>query len=301
MRHQLNRILCSTDFSDLSDQTISYGIALAKAFDAKLFISHIIDLPFAAVDGGMPIDPGEQQDRMTAFAYKHLESFFDGETVSWEPWIATGNTVDEITHLVHKKRIDLVISATHGRSGLKRLLLGSVTEELMRVLPCPLLIIKARPDCPGKVGFSPKRILVGCDFSADSRPGLPVRPGPGPGVRGGTPPGPCAGAPGLSGCRGCPDRIPECHAGQIREKLDRMVPEEARNWCRPVVTLREGKPDEELSRYAEINEMDLMVLGVHGHSLVEALFIGSTTDRVARRSPCPVLAVRPLPQKEDVK
>ena len=298
MRHQLNRILCSTDFSDLSDQTIPYGIALAKAFGAKLFISHIIDLPFAAVDGGMPIDPGEQQDRMTAFAYKHLEPFFEGTTVSWEPWIATGNTADELMQLVHRKRIDLVISATHGRSGLKRFLLGSVAEKLMRVLPCPLLIIKAKPDGPEKIEFSLRRILVGCDFSADSDLAFQYGLGLAQEFEAELHLVHVLEPPAYPDAEAALTESRNAMRAQIREKLDRMVPEEARNWCRPIVTLREGKPDEELSRYAEINEMDLMVLGVHGHSLVEALFIGSTTDRVARRSPCPVLAVRPLPPKE---
>jgi nucleotide-binding universal stress UspA family protein len=53
-----------------------------------------------------------------------------------------------------------------------------------------------------------------------------------------------------------------------------------------------------LTRYADNNDMDLMVVGVRGHGLVETLFVGSTTDRVARRSPCPVLSVRPV-VKED--
>jgi nucleotide-binding universal stress UspA family protein len=81
---------------------------------------------------------------------------------------------------------------------------------------------------------------------------------------------------------------------ELRRKLTQMVPEEARNWCRPVSVLLEGKSDAEINRYAELNDIDLIVLGVRGHGLVESLLIGSTTDRVARQAPCPVLSVRPL-------
>lgn len=75
-----------------------------------------------------------------------------------------------------------------------------------------------------------------------------------------------------------------------------MVPEDARDWCKPKVTLLGGQPHEELTKYAVVNNLDLIVLGVRGQSLVEKLFVGSTTDRVIRRAPCPVLSVRPMVQ-----
>ena len=81
MRIQLNRILCATDFSELSNQTISFGIALAKTFNARLFVCHIIDLPFAAMNGEVQIDPIEQQNRMVAYAQEQLAQLFEEESV----------------------------------------------------------------------------------------------------------------------------------------------------------------------------------------------------------------------------
>jgi nucleotide-binding universal stress UspA family protein len=78
---------------------------------------------------------------------------------------------------------------------------------------------------------------------------------------------------------------------QIRDKLKKMVPTEAFNWCTPQTVLLDGPSHEELIRYAKKNKMDLIVLGVRGQGLVERLFIGSTTDRVVRQTPCPVLSV----------
>jgi nucleotide-binding universal stress UspA family protein len=71
-----------------------------------------------------------------------------------------------------------------------------------------------------------------------------------------------------------------------------MVPEEARAWCTPVPTLLAGAPHEELTKYAVVNDIDLIILGVRGHGLVETVLVGSTTDRVIRRAPCPVLSVQ---------
>ena len=304
MRIRMNRILCATDFSDLSNRTISFGVALAKTFSAKLFVCHIIDLPFAAMNGEVQLDPIEQQNRMMTYAREQLAQLFEKEALAWEPLVSIGHTADEIARMVENHRIDLAVSATHGRSGLKRLLLGSVTERLMRILSCPLLIIKdleGRDTGAKETLFPPRRILVGCDFSSDSDLAFQY---------------------GLAMAQEFEAELHLVHVieppvyqnvltsdlstgghgkksmvDQLTGKLARMVPVEARNWCDLTTALREGKPDEELTQYAELNDMDLIVLGVHGHGLVESLFIGSTTDRVARRSPCPVLSIRPVAKR----
>ncbi|MBW2370396.1 MAG: universal stress protein, partial [Deltaproteobacteria bacterium] len=63
MRVKLDRILCTTDFSAFSNYTIPYGIALAKEYGSKLFVCHVIELPFAAMYGEVQLDPIEQQNR----------------------------------------------------------------------------------------------------------------------------------------------------------------------------------------------------------------------------------------------
>ena len=300
MRIDLNGILCATDFSDFSNRTIPYGIALAEQFEAKLFVCHVIDLPFAGMTGEVQLDPIEQQHRMVDYAHGQLAELFANETIDWEPLVTIGHTADEIDRLVRNNGVDLVISATHGRSGIKRFLLGSVTERMMRTLPCPILVVREKKEeliGPAKVAFSPKRILVGCDFSPDSD---------------------LAHQYGLSLAQEVEAELHLAHVVEppiyqnvitnhmeaaanprepiltiLKDKLDQMVPEDACHWCKPATILLEGKPDEELTHYATLNNIDLVVLGVRGHSLVENLFIGSTTDRVARSAPCPVLAVRP--------
>ena len=64
MRVQMKNILCATDFSDFSNHTIPYGVALAKEFDAKLYICHVIDLSSIAIYGEFQLNPVDQQNRI---------------------------------------------------------------------------------------------------------------------------------------------------------------------------------------------------------------------------------------------
>ena len=81
--------------------------------------------------------------------------------------------------------------------------------------------------------------------------------------------------------------------GMIKEKLNSLVPTEAMAWIKLKTNLLVGKPYAELIRYAEINDIDMISLGIRGHGMVEELLVGSTTDRVIRQSPCPVLSICP--------
>ena len=298
MRKQFKNVLCATDFSDFSNHTVSYGVALAREFEAKLTICHVIDLSSVTIYGEFQLDPVGQQNRIMEDANKQLEELTGNQPVAWEPLITVGKPADEIARAVSEKAIDLVITATRGRSGLKRIILGSVTERLMRTLTCPLLVIGSpEHESVNAEGwdFKLKKILVGCDFSPDSvqafSHGLslaqefeselhlahviepPSQPDLGKGDTSVT------------------VEIQEDYRDLLTQRLRDMVPEEAGNWCTPQTSLMEGHPYEELVNYAEENEIDMIVLGVRGHGLVKTLFLGSTTDRVVRKSPCPVLSV----------
>lgn len=301
MKMQLKRIICTTDFSDVSDEALAFGVAMAGELRARLFLCHVIDLSSVAMYGEGFSDPLAQERRITSYAEAHLREFMEGRSVEWEPLITLGHTADEIARAAGEKQADLVVSATHGRSGLKRLVLGSVTERLMRTLPCPLLVVRGlKKDYATDQGegFRFHRILVGCDFSSSSALALQY---------------------GLSLAQEFESEIHLVHViepavykdllkpvkdekdpsqedlrKKLREKLGEMIPEEAHNWCTPEITLLAGLAHEELTKYAVVHQVDLMVLGVRGAGLVESLFVGSTTDRVVRQAPCPVLCVRSL-------
>jgi nucleotide-binding universal stress UspA family protein len=86
---------------------------------------------------------------------------------------------------------------------------------------------------------------------------------------------------------------------KLKDQLEELVPEEAYNWCKPKTRLLSGVAQEELVKFADIQDIDLVILGVRGTSLVESMFIGSTTERVMRKSRCAVMSVRPISKSGD--
>jgi len=301
MRMHLNKIICATDFSELSNHAIAYGVSLAREFKAKLYLCHVIDLSSATIYGEATFGFEPQIIRMEDYAHERLNRIMAEHQIEWEPLVTTGSAADEVTRLAEEKGMDMAIAATRGRSGLKRFILGSVTEHLMRTLPCPLLTVHGPKKGPAvsidqKIEF--KRILVGADFSPDSNLAFQY---------------------GLSmaqefqselhlvhvieppvykdipkSVEGAREIIRKSLYKQLNDKLEGMVPIDALNWCKPKTTLLAGYPHEELSKYADLQNIDLLVLGVRGHSLMESLFVGSTTERVIRKATCAVLSVRPM-------
>ena len=298
MRVEINSIFCATDISDFSNHAVSWGISLAQEFSAKLYVCHVVDFPTSITYGDGPIFFVDQQSQAIGNANQQLKQLVGDKEVQWEPLVTIGHAGDEISRLAKQKGADLAISATHGRSGLKRLILGSVTERLMRTLHCPLLIVRGPKydvNILSTKGLIFKKILVGCDFSEDSF---------------------LAFQHGLSLAQEFQSELHLVHVMEppvymdmfktsieygeelkmdlqtrIKDKLEKMVPTEAFNWCTPQTVLLDGPSHDELIRYAKNNDIDLIVLGIRGQGLVERLFIGSTTDRVVRQTPCPVLSV----------
>lgn len=291
MKTKIHRILCATDFSDVSRIVVPYSIELAAELNAELYVCHVIDLPTISVYGEAVFDPITQQQRFMDFARREIEKEIQDAPVETTPLVTIGHSTEEITRLASDYDVDLVVAATHGRSGLKRLFLGSVTARLMRILSCPILVLRTIEELekPHRQTIPFKRILVGCDFSRDSDAALQRS---------------------LNIAQEFESELHLVHVVEsgepasgdlneaIREKLSSMVPEDAMNWCEGVKTsVLEGKPHAELIRYADIHEIDLIALGVRGQGMVESLFVGSTTDRVVRRAPCPVLSVNPGPRE----
>ena len=306
MKVNFDNILCTTDLSELSNRSIAAGVALAKEFNAKLYVCHVVDLTIQAAYGDVVLAPLELQNQTTQYAHDHISEFIGEQDVNWEALVTTGHPSDEIAKLVSEHRIDLTVVATHGRSGLKRLVLGSVTERLMRILPCPILIVKSLESDTAPIqhiGLNIEKILVGCDFSPYSELAFQY---------------------GLSLAQEFESEVHLVHVietpaykgmmkfsidpgeefknelhARIEEKLSLMIPTDSMAWCDPKIVLLNGYPHEEIIRHASLNNIDLIVLGIRGRNLIEALFTGSTTDRVLRQSNCPVLSVCPIAEKED--
>lgn len=300
MRMPLKHIICATDFSECSRLAVPYGVLLAREFGAKLYVCHIVDLPTVLAYGEAIRDLRHDEKRLMREAEEQIATLMSDYAVDWEPLVTGGHAGNEIERLAAEKSADLVITATHGRSGLKRLVLGSVTEQLMRRLLCPLLVVRSTEEEPATVGgkrIELKKILVGCDFSLDSDLGFQYALSLAQQFQSELhlahviePPiyrelGRTDGREWVSGEKDLRERL--------KEQLSQMVPEDALHWCTPKSVLLAGQPHEELSKYALVNDMDLIVLGFRGRGLMETLFVGSTTARAIRNATCPVLSVQP--------
>lgn len=325
MRIQPGKIMCAIDFSDFTHMIVSHGKSLAKEFHAKLYLCHIV--PTLMVSGPMSslIDYAGIENEHINHARERLEKIIKKFDIQCDIIVSVGNPADEIDQIVREIKIEMVIAATNGGSGVIRFLIGSVTNKLTKILSCPLLVLHAKEDgsiSRAEEGIKLNRILVGCDFSPDSSLAFdyalslaqefqtqlylahvvgPMEPvefmisdpvilhdNRFPVWTG-------------SGYQFPEEKSPDETRQkknqwfkQIETRLLEMVPEDGRDWCTPVTVVLEGQPYQELINYAKKINADMIVLGLRGHSLLEKFLVGSTTDRIISRASCSVLAVRQI-------
>jgi nucleotide-binding universal stress UspA family protein len=135
---KLQKILVPLDFSDCSKKALQYGITLAKQFGAELILIHVLE-PYALVPEAMPYDFEHIND-----AKEELELLrkFILPPVRARAQLRTGTTDAEIANAAKEFEVDLIVISTHGRKGLSRLVLGGTTEKVVRIAPCPVLIVR---------------------------------------------------------------------------------------------------------------------------------------------------------------
>lgn len=143
---KLKRILCPTDFSEFSHKSVLYGCELAGAFHAELHLLHVLQdynalapatgESFAVFTDWLPQLTAQAMERMAKFPgpnWEHLRV---------ERSTCVGAAVDEIVKYAQAHDIDLIVQSTHGRTGLKHFLMGSVAESIVRYAPCPVLTVR---------------------------------------------------------------------------------------------------------------------------------------------------------------
>jgi len=135
-------VLIPTDFSECSQRSQQYGLAVAEKFQAKPYIVHIWELPTA--EGILPVEAYPEmvfteEQKATKERLTRLTDKLNTQGIDAEPIFAFGKLYVEIVKAVADLEVDLIVLATHGRGGFSHLLLGSVAEKVMRLAPCPVL------------------------------------------------------------------------------------------------------------------------------------------------------------------
>lgn len=294
------KILCPVDFSESSDRALDYALALAKRHGGRVVVMHVLPTVLADPEAypyltEPVLASGEARDR----AYRRLGDFVhraltDG--IGAEVILEDGDVVEEVLKKAERRETDLVVMGTHGRRGFQRLLLGSVTERVLRQSEAPVLSISPSAPKIGKERGPFQRILCPVDFSPSSLAGLSL----GLALREGNaellvlhvvefylPP-----ALGEAVAFDVTD-LRGRHRLEGQAKLEKLVPEEARAHTRlETVVLESGSPYQEILKMAEREGQDLIVIGVSGRSSADLMFFGSTANHVVRAAACPVLTVR---------
>jgi nucleotide-binding universal stress UspA family protein len=143
----IRKILCTTDFSEAAEQGVKAADELARHFGAELYLVHVV-APLPTVPGG-PAPTGfhipSVLKEIKDAALKSLEQLIKREIsmrVRIEPVVLAGDPAYEIAQAAADNRVDLIVMATHGQSGWKKIVAGSVTEKVVRVAPCAVLAVR---------------------------------------------------------------------------------------------------------------------------------------------------------------
>lgn len=292
------RVLFPTDFSTCANLALPYAVGWAARMDAELFMLHVIVL-----HGYEPLDDGQgfpsQQDVYEIFrrsAEEKLASLEQDHPAIVSQIHRRGvAAAPEILDYAREHDIDLIVMATHGRRGARRLLVGSVTEEVVRKASCPVLAVHTRGDeAPDHEAI--RRILVPLDFSAGSDAAISCARSLG-GLFGAKldllhvieqPPFPVfyEAVGGFSSLY--PPELEEEAKKRLRELFEASDGPRVSHE-RHVLT---GIPAEEILRFAEDSKTDLIVTPTHGLSGLPYALLGSIAEKLVRRASCPVLVTR---------
>ena len=304
---EIRRILCPIDFSDFSRRALDHAVAVAKWYESTITLFHVCTVaPVSAYAPGTLILPSavltlEDRDVLLATMKRFAETEAGGN-VPMHFEIGEGNTAAEVVARASAMPSDLIVMGTHGRAGFERVVLGSVTEKVLRRAPCPVLTVPrnvadAVPAPP--VLFT--RIVCAVDFSdcsihalnyamslaqeADAHltvvhvievpPEVPSDPH----------------ETVLAGPRSLREYIAAAEQDRAA-RLRNAVPDSVRAYCTVESVLATGKPSREILRVAAEQKSELIVIGIHGRGPADLLFFGSTAQHVVRRASCPVLTLR---------
>lgn len=295
----ITRILCPVDFSETSQHALEHAAALARWYSATLTVFHAyrLSMPVMAMAPGMVAIGPEVALSWTVNEPMLLADMrtmartagTDGIVVKYG--VAEGGTVDTIVE--QARNADLIVIGTHGRTGFDRLMLGSVTEGVLRKAPCPVLTIPPRADQPAAAQFT--RILAATDLSDASARALSYA---------------CSLAveadadltvlhvielPTTAGewlYGRAPERLLDDVTAAARARLSQAIPAAVRQGCRVTERIETGNPYKAIVAAAVEGGAALIVVGSQGHGPLDQLLFGSTAQMVVRHAACPVLMVR---------
>jgi nucleotide-binding universal stress UspA family protein len=290
---RIKKILCPVDFSEFSAKAYEYASSLARHYRAQLFLEHVVQL-LPALYAEYPSQGlvRELQLDLEGNARRQLEEMAKAQ--SWNGILPNlvvkeGMLPTSVLSFAEKELVDLIVMGTHGRQGLDRLAMGSVTEKILRKARCPVLAVRrpAHDFVSKQEGRDPvqlSKILLATDFSDYSRRSLDYALSLATEYN--------AELVLLHVLEHVPDRDLMAASARAQRELEESIPADACQRCTVRSTVRIGRPYREIIQLALEAQTDLVVMGVRGRNTLDLAIFGSTTHRVIQLGSCPVLAVR---------
>jgi nucleotide-binding universal stress UspA family protein len=291
---KIKLILCPIDFSEFSVRAYQHAVSVAEHYQAKLVAQHIVEL-WRHPDAGFVPSAELYEEYIQALGESgknQLQEFVENHThdeIQPELVVQAGVAADSILSFAQLQKADVIVMGTHGRRGFDRLMLGSVTDRVMRRAPCPVLAASKPHDsvAAGKERghvHHLSRILFCADFSENSERALKYA---------------------ISATAEYDAELTLLHvleggrssakteeaAAAAAERLDKLIPPEVRKTLKIKTAVRIGKTYAQIIQLAEEAQIDLVTMGVRGRGALDVAVFGSTTYRVMQLGSCPVLAV----------
>ncbi len=292
----VTRILCPIDLSDISTHVVDHASALARWYGARLVLFHVVaDRPAMGIPP-LPIGDLQRNELMAAMqkAAANVPALIPTDFLIRQAPDADAAILDQVA----ERAADLLVLGTHGRSGFKRLVLGSVAERLLRKSPCPTLIVPPRaPDIPAATPVQFRQIVCAIDFSEPSRLAaaqailLTRQTGAHLTLLHviGTPPELDA---DTTASDFNVDHVRAAAEAQALRCLRELVPRDVHMTGTIGTAVEEGEPYRWILQRATDVHADLIVMGVRGRNATDLTVFGSTANHVVREATCPVLIVR---------
>lgn len=279
-------ILVPTDGSENAERALEHATLLASAYDATVHGLYVLNATYAAdFEGGV-----DSESVMTALesegeaALETVEDHCDDVGVDVVTALLEGRPARRISSYAEEHDVDMVVMGTHGRSGVSRLLLGSVTETVIRQSRRPVLTVPAEAP-PVEDSYSD--LLVATDGSddaahaAETAADIAMQFG--------------ATIHGLYVVDVAFTRnqlVEESLKRSGEKALEDFEEAVGRAGLETVTEVRPGNPHEEIGAYASEHDVDLIVLGSHGKGAFERTFLGSVSERSIRTADRPILVTR---------
>jgi nucleotide-binding universal stress UspA family protein len=270
-------ILCAVDFSEISAHALAYADAIARAAGADLTALYAETVQMPPYFTESQIDELRRQYRDSLVeAETSLRRFLEARLGPAAGRIRTqvveAAPVEGILAAASQLGADLIALGTHGRTGINRWLLGSVAERVLRASRLPVLTARG-PAQPAPVAI--RRILVPVNDSELARRSLEL----------------AALLAKTLGAALTVMHVREAGSSHRVADLCAWVPPEDRALCQVRELDREGEAAEEILKAAAETGCDLLVIGARHRAFFDSTVIGTTTVRVVRHAPCPVLTL----------